>query len=157
MSEKKKYPKKVEVVNRRAAHEYHFLQEIEAGIVLMGTEIKSIRAGEINLNDAYCLFERGELYVRSMYIKEYDYGTQYNHEARRSRKLLLRSPELRKLERKVKERGFTIVPYKMYITERGFAKLLICLAQGKKAYDKRETIKAKDVARDLDRARKGDD
>lgn len=145
---------KVEIVNRRASYEYQFVQEYEAGIVLTGTEIKSIRAGNANVSDAYCLFENGELWVKNLYIAEYEYGTDNNHEPRRQRKLLLRRTELRKLERRVKEKGFTIVPYKMYISDRGFAKLVIELATGKKSYDKRETIKEREDKRDLDRLKK---
>lgn len=152
MAEKKK--KTVEIVNRRAQFEYHFLDVFEAGIVLQGTEIKSIRAGNANLSDAYCVFQHGELFVRSMFIAEYEYGTYANHETRRMRKLLLRRPELRKLERRVKERGLTIVPYKLYLSERGMAKLEIALAQGKKTHDKRESIKEKDNKRDLERVKK---
>ena len=134
MAEKKS--KSLEVVNRKARYQYHFISTYEAGIVLTGTEIKSIRAGNVNLNDAYCTFKKGELWIQSMYIKEYKYATYYNHESRRIRKLLLRKGELKKLEKRVKERGFTIVPYRLFISERGFAKLEIALAQGKKAFDK---------------------
>lgn len=152
MAEKKK--KTVEIVNRKAQFEYQFLDVFEAGIVLQGTEIKSIRAGNANLSDAYCVFQHGELFVRSLFIAEYEFGTYANHETRRIRKLLLRRPELRKLERKVKERGLTIVPYKLYLSERGMAKLEIALAQGKKTHDKRESIKEKDNKRDLERVKK---
>jgi SsrA-binding protein len=152
--EKKKKKAKVEIVNRRARFEYQFQDTFEAGIALLGTEIKSLRAGNANINDAFCFFENGELYVKNMYIKEYAFATYFNHEARRSRKLLLRRPELRKLEKRVKERGFTIVPYKLYFSERGFAKLEIALAQGKKSFDKRESIKEKDQRRDFDRMKK---
>ncbi|MCC7507245.1 MAG: SsrA-binding protein SmpB [Saprospiraceae bacterium] len=145
---------KVEITNRRAPYEYHFEQEYEAGLVLTGTEIKSIRAGNANLNDAYCLFENGELWVKSLYIAEYEYGTDNNHEARRTRKLLLRKPELRKLERRVKEKGFTIIPYKLYLSDRGLAKIKIELASGKKSFDKRNTIKDRESKRDLDRVKK---
>lgn len=155
MADKKR--KTVEIVNRRAQYEYHFLELFEAGIVLQGTEIKSIRQGNANLSDAYCVFQHGDLYVRSMFIAEYEYGTYANHDPRRMRKLLLRRPELRKLERRVKERGLTIVPYRLYLSERGFAKLEIALAQGKKTHDKRETIKAKDQKRELDRSHKAYD
>lgn len=143
-----------ETVNKKARYEYQFIDTYEAGIQLLGTEIKSIRAGHVNLSDAYCLFKDGELTVRSLYIKEYAFGSHENHEARRTRKLLLRKRELEKLEKKVKERGFTIVPYRLYINERGFAKLEIALAQGKKSYDKRDSIKQKDQKRDLDRMKK---
>ncbi len=150
----KKAKKNIEVVNRRAEHEYFLTDRYNAGLVLQGTEIKSIRKGNVNLADAYCLFKNGELYVHNMYIREYENGTYANHPTRRDRKLLLRKSELRKLERKVKERGFTIVPYRLFMTDRGFAKLEIALAQGKKSYDKRESIKEKDTKRELDRMKK---
>ena len=149
-----KKQKKIEILNRKAAFEYRFVQEYEAGMVLTGTEIKSIREGNVNLNDAYCDFEKGELWVRNMYIAEYSHGTDNNHEPRRKRKLLLHRQELRKLERKASEKGSTIIPYKLYLNEQGRAKLKIELAVGKKAFDKRETIKAKDDKRTLDRLRK---
>lgn len=152
MAEKK--VKKVEVVNRRASHEFFLTDRYEAGIMLRGTEIKSIRTGNVNLTDAFCTFEDGEIYVRSLFISEYANGTYSNHEPRRTRKLLLRKKELKKLERKVKERGFTIVPYRLYLSERGFIKLEIALAEGKKTFDKREMIKAKDNKRELDRIKK---
>lgn len=151
---KERNKRKIEITNRRASHEYHFEQEYEAGIVLTGTEIKSIRAGNVNLNDAYCLVENGELWIKSLYIAEYEYGTDNNHESRRTRKLLLRRPELRKLARRVKEKGFTVIPYKLFLNDRGFAKLKIELASGKKAYDKRATIKERENKRDLDRLKK---
>jgi SsrA-binding protein len=143
-----------EIVNRKAKFEYHFIQTYEAGLVLTGTEVKALRQGMANLTDAYCLFDRGNLVVKSMYIAEYDHGTIYNHDARRDRRLLLRKPELKKLERRITEKGYTIVPYKLYFTDRGFAKLEIALAQGKKAFDKRDTIKERDSKRDLDRLKK---
>jgi len=151
---KEKQKKKVEITNRKAAFEYHFIQEFDAGIMLTGSEIKSIRSGNANLNDAWCIFQSGELWVHNMYIAEYEYGTDMNHLPRRNRKLLLRKPELRKLERKLKEKGSTIVPYKLYISDRGFAKLTIELATGKKSFDKRETIKAREDKRELDRLKK---
>jgi len=143
-----------EIVNRKAKFEYNFVRNYEAGIVLKGTEVKSIRAGEANLNDAYCLFVNGELFIKSMYIAEYDHGNINNHETRRDRKLLLKRPELKKIERRVTEKGFTLVPYKVYFSERGHAKVLIALAQGKKTYDKRQSIKEKENKRDLDRIKK---
>ncbi len=149
-----KKQQKIEILNRRARFEYHFVQEIEAGIMLTGTEIKSIREGNANLTDAYCLIENGELWIRNMYIAEYTHGTDNNHEPRRVRKLLLRKPELRKLERKAKEKGFTIIPFKLYFSERSFAKLAIALATGKKDFDKRDTIRERDDKRDLDRLQK---
>ncbi|MEL6864299.1 MAG: SsrA-binding protein SmpB [Bacteroidota bacterium] len=151
---KAKSNKKIEIVNRKAAFEYQFLAEFEAGIMLTGTEIKSIREGNVNLKDAYCTIKGGELFIVSLFIAEYKFGNQFNHEPRRTRKLLLRKTELRKIERKTKEKGFTIVPYRLYLSERGLAKLDIRLAQGKKAYDKRESIKARENKRDLDRIKK---
>lgn len=146
--------RKIEIINRKAEYEYHFIDEYEAGIVLTGTEIKSIRNGEVNLKEAYCSFKKDELFVKNMRIAEYKFGNQNNHEPKRSRKLLLKKTELKKLHRKVKERGFTIVPYKLYISDRGFAKLTIILASGKKSYDKRQSIKEKDQKRQLDRIKK---
>lgn len=130
------------------------MDRLEAGLVLTGTEIKSIRKGSADLRDAYCYFKKGELFVKNLFISEYDWGNQFNHETRRVRKLLLRGAELRKLEKKIKERGYTIVPYRLYFNDRGFAKLEIALAQGKKTHDKRESIKEKDVKRDMDRIKK---
>lgn len=144
----------LEIVNRRARFEFHFIQTFEAGIMLTGTEIKSLRKGAANLNDAFCYFKGNELYIKNMFIAEYELGTAFNHEPRRLRKLLLRSGELNKLQRKVKEKGFTIIPYRLYINQRGLAKLEIALAQGKNTYDKRDSIKAKDQAREMDRIKK---
>ncbi len=143
-----------EVLNRKAKFEYSFIQMFESGLVLTGTEVKALRLGLANLNDAYCLFDNGNLTVKSMFIAEYDHGTIYNHDARRDRRLLLRKPELKKLERRVTEKGLTIVPYRLYFTDRGFAKLEVALAQGKKAFDKRDAIKERDNKRDLDRLKK---
>jgi len=151
---KEKKKTRVEILNRKAAYEYQFIQEFTAGIALTGTEVKSIREGNANLADAYCVFEQGELWVRNMSVSEYKYGTDANHLPRRNRKLLLRRPELRKLERGIKEKGSTIVPFKLFFSERGFAKLTICLARGKKSFDKRETIKDRENKRELDRVNK---
>ena len=151
---KEKKNRSVEVINRKAKFEYQFITELEAGIILTGTEIKSIRAGEANVKEAYCLFLREELFIRNMFIAEYKYGTHNNHEPRRDRKLLLKKTELRKLQRKVKEKGMTIVPYKLFISERGFAKLIIALATGKRQYDKRATMKERENKRELDRIKK---
>ncbi|MEY3239712.1 MAG: hypothetical protein RIR11_1150 [Bacteroidota bacterium] len=149
-----KKPVKIEIINRKASFEYFFVQEYDAGIMLTGTEIKSIRAGNANLSDAWCLLELGELWVKSMFIAEYSHGTDNNHETRRTRKLLLRKPEIRKLEKKGKEKGFAIIPIKLYISDRGFAKLRIALATGKKTFDKREVMKERDNKRELDRVKK---
>ena len=147
-------PKNLEIVNRRAKYEFHFINEYEAGIMLTGTEIKSIRLGHCNLSDAYCYFDKGELWIKSMYVKEYKFGTYSNHEPRRNRKLLLKKSELRKLEKKVKERGFSIIPYRLYLSERNLVKLEIALGQGKRAFDKRNAIKERENKRDLARIKK---
>jgi len=143
-----------EILNRRASFEYHFLSKHEAGVMLRGPEIKSIRSGHVNLTDAYCIFIGGELYLKSMYIKEYDNTTYQNQESRRDRKLLLHRSELKKLERRVKEKGLTLIPYRVYFSERNLVKVEVVLGQGKKSFDKRETIKEKDSKRDLDRMSK---
>jgi SsrA-binding protein len=141
----------VKIRNKRASHEYFLIQEFTAGIVLGGTEIKSIRDGTASLADAYCSFTGTELFVRNMHIAEYAFGTHYNHEPQRDRKLLLTKRELKKLAVKVKERGFTIIPVLLFINENGLAKLTIALARGKHAYDKRETLKQKDHLREMER------
>ena len=143
-----------EIINRKAKFEYHFIDNFEAGLVLKGTEVKSIKLGNANLSDAYCLFENGNLTLKSMYIAEYEYGTIHNHETRRDRRLLLKKTELKKIERKVTEKGMTLVPYRLYFSERGFIKIEIWLAQGKKSYDKRDSIKERDNKRQLDRIKK---
>jgi SsrA-binding protein len=139
------------IKNRRASFDYEFIEEYTAGIVLTGTEIKSIRAGKASLVDAYCYFHASELWVKGMYVAEYRLGTYYNHVERRERKLLLNRKELYKLERKTKESGLTIVPTRLFLNEKGIAKLRIALARGKKAYDKRESLKLKDARREMDR------
>lgn len=141
----------IEIKNRRAAFDYELLETFTAGIVLAGTEIKAIREGKASLSDAYCFFMNGELWVKNVNISEYRFGTYANHNAKRDRKLLLNKRELQKLERKTKERGFTIVALRLFISENGFAKLEIALARGKKSYDKRESIKEKDLRREQDR------
>jgi len=146
--------KKIEIVKKRAKYEYTFLQSFEAGIVLTGTEVKSIKLGNANLSDAYCLFKGNELFIKSLFVGEYELGNINNHETRQDRKLLLRKPELKKLLKKMKEKGLAIVPYRMYMSERGFIKVEIALAQGKKAYDKRDSIKERENKRDLDRIKK---
>lgn len=143
--------KNLEIVNRKAKFEYHFLDTYEAGLMLAGTEAKSVRNGEANLTDAYCYFQNGELWVKSLFIGEYKQGNRYNHETRRERKLLLHRKELKKLEKRMTEKGLTIIPYRLFINERNLIKLDIKLAQGKKLYDKRDSIKQRDVSRDMDR------
>ncbi|MDR0872518.1 MAG: SsrA-binding protein SmpB [Prevotellaceae bacterium] len=140
----------ISIKNKRALFDYAFLERYTAGIQLFGTEIKSIRAGKAGLSDTYCIFIGGELWVKNMYIAEYVLGTFYNHEVRRDRKLLLNKKELRKLARAVKETGLTIVPVELYVDERGFAKVEIALAKGKKQYDKRQSLKEKDAKREMD-------
>ena len=148
---KDKIEKNVEIKNRRASFEYSFLEKYTAGIMLMGTEIKSIRQGKVNLTDAYCLFLGEGLYIRQMNISKYNEGTHYNHDPLRDRKLLLTKRELRKLQNSLKDVGLTMVPTRMYISDRGFAKIDIALAKGKKLYDKRDSIKEKDVKRSMER------
>ena len=129
----------INIKNKRASFDYEFIDTYTAGIVLTGTEIKSIRQGKASLVDTYCFFSRGELWVKNMHIAEYFYGSYNNHAARRDRKLLLTKKELRKLERTSEEPGFTIVPVRLYINEKGLAKVVIALAKGKKQFDKRQT------------------
>ena len=143
--------KSINIRNKRASHEYFLIQEVTAGIQLTGTEIKSIREGTASIVAGYCTYTNGELFVRNMHIAEYSYGTHYNHEPKRDRKLLLTKRELKKLLIKVKERGFTIIPILLFINERGLAKLTIALARGKHSYDKRETLKQKDHQREMER------
>ncbi|MCQ2299253.1 MAG: SsrA-binding protein [Bacteroidales bacterium] len=142
----------IEIKNKRAEYQYFLVDDYTAGLVLTGTEIKSIRDGKANLTDAYCVFIGNELFVRQMHISEYRFGSYLNHPAKRDRKLLLTKRELHKLQNKIKERGFTIVPTLLFVDSRGYAKLNISLARGKKFFDKRETIKEKDSKRDLERS-----
>jgi len=144
----------IRIKNRKVTFEFELIEKFIAGIKLSGTEIKSIRGGKVNLTESYCQFFGGELYVKNMHISEYEMGTCNNHEVRRDRKLLLNRKELIKLEKKVKESGLTIVCVKLFINDRGLAKLEIALARGKKTYDKRESLKLKDAKRDMDRVRK---
>ncbi len=141
----------VEIKNKKASFLYFLMQEYTAGIVLCGSEIKSIRAGKANLSDAWCTFINGELWVNQMHIAEYRFSSYGKFDVKRDRKLLLQRKELRKLEAKSKEKGYTIVPVMLFIDERGYAKLQIALARGKHSYDKRESIKDKDVKRDMQR------
>ncbi len=145
--------KQVDIKNRRASFEYAFLETFTAGIALTGTEIKSIRQGKVNLQDAYCLFLNEELFIRNMNISTYTDGTYLNHQPLRDRKLLLTRRELRRLSEKLKDQALTIIPTRLFTSERGFAKLNIALAKGKKLYDKRESIKERDVTREMSRER----
>ena len=152
MAKKQDIQKIVNIKNKKASYEYQFLEKFTAGIVLKGTEIKSIRTGKVSLNEAYCFVSKSELYVKSMNIAVYELGTHYNHEPTRERKLLLEKREIVKLEKKLKDQGLTIVPVRLYINDRGFAKLEIALAKGKNLHDKRDSIKDRDTARDLQRS-----
>lgn len=142
------------IKNKKANFEYTILDRYTAGIKLLGTEIKSIREGKANLNDSFCSFIDDQLYVRNLHISEYSHGSFYNHEAKRDRVLLLNKKELKKLHTRSEEKGLTIVPLALFISDRGFAKLEIALAQGKKAFDKRESIKERDTKIEMDRALK---
>lgn len=147
--------KKINIQNKRARFEYELIEQYTSGLVLTGTEIKSIRMGKATITDSFCEFnERGELFVINMNIQEYAWGTHYNHSPKAERKLLMNRRELRKLEKEVKNVGLTIVPLRVFITDKGYAKLVIALAKGKKLYDKRETIKDRENKRDLDRVKK---
>jgi SsrA-binding protein len=141
----------INIRNKRATFDYEIIDTYRAGIVLTGTEIKSIRLGKASLVDSYCFFANGELWVKNMYIAEYFYGTYNNHAARRDRKLLLEKKELVKLQRLVKESGYTIIPSRLYINEKGLAKLTVALGKGKKSYDKRQALREKDDKRQMDR------
>jgi SsrA-binding protein len=145
-------PAELNIRNKKASFEYELIDRYVAGIVLRGSEIKSVRDGKASINEAYCMFKDGELWVKNLNISEYKQATVWQHEPLRMRKLLLSKKELSKLLSKVKERGFTIVPLNLFLNERGFAKLEISLARGKKTHDKRNTIKAKDEKRDLERS-----
>ena len=147
--------KEIHIKNRKAPFEYELLEEYTAGIVLTGTEIKSIRNSKASIAESFCEFNvRGELFTVNMHIEKYAFGTRYNHRPKAQRKLLLNKKELKKLQREVQNTGLTIVPLRLFITDKGFAKLKIALAKGKKLYDKRETIKDRDNKRDLDRIKK---
>lgn len=142
---------KIEIKNKRASFEYEFIESFTAGIVLSGTEIKSIRAGKASLVDSYCYFANHELYVKNMHVSEYWWGSYNKHDPKRDRKLLLNRKELRKLERATKEKGLTIIATRLFMAQNGYAKLNISLARGKREYDKRHTIKEKDIRREMER------
>ena len=149
---KEKAKNNILIKNKRASFDYELLETYTAGIVLTGTEIKSIRLGKASLVDTFCIVDKGELWVKNMYIAEYFYGTYNNHVARRDRKLLLTKKELRKIAGEVRTTGFTIVPTKLFINEKGVAKLVVAVAKGKKEYDKRDSIRERDDRREMDRA-----
>lgn len=148
---KQRFSNDINIRNRQAGFEYELLDKYVAGMVLTGTEIKSIREGKVNLQDGYCYFNRGELFVKGVNITPYAQGTHYNHEAMRERKLLLKRSELKKIEGRTEEKGLTLVPTRLFINDRGLAKLEIALAKGKKMFDKRESIKDREAKRELNR------
>jgi len=151
MAKESRFSNNINIKNRKASFEYQFLDKYLAGIQLRGSEIKSIREGKVSLQEAYCTFVNEELFVKNMNISPYEQATHTNHDPKRDRKLLLTKKELEKLEKKYEEKGLTIVPVRLFISNKGLAKLEIALGKGKKLYDKREDIKKKDMARDLQR------
>ncbi len=151
MTKKNRFDKIINIKNKKAGFEFEFLETYVAGIVLRGTEIKSIREGKVSLTEAYCYFSRGELFIKQMHIAPYSMAASYNHDAVRERKLLLKQKELDKLESKFEEKGLSIIPLRIFVNDKGMAKMEIALARGKKLHDKRQDIKAKDVKRELDR------
>lgn len=140
-----------EMRNRSVFHEYFIDAKYEAGIVLLGTEVKSIREGKVSFNDSYCIIHKGEIWVKSLHIAEYSHGSINNHDPLRERKLLLQRREIKKIESKLKEKGYTLVPLRMYFTDKNLVKIEIGLAKGKKLHDKRDTIKKRDVEREIKR------
>jgi len=139
------------IKNKKAGYLFEIIDEYSAGIVLLGSEIKSIRMGKANLIDAYCFFRAGDIWIKGLHIAEYKFATSYGHEAKRDRKLLLNKKEIRKIQKKVKEKGFTVIALQLYINDSGYAKIDIGVARGKSVGDKRESLKKKDAVRDLDR------
>ncbi|OAV76139.1 SsrA-binding protein [Bacteroidales bacterium Barb7] len=148
---KEKISNNIQIKNKRATFDYELLETYTTGMVLTGTEIKSIRLGKASLVDTYCIAEKGEIWVKNMYVAEYFYGTYNNHVARRDRKLLLSKKEIRKIESAARNNGFTIIPVRLFINDRGLAKLVIAVAKGKREYDKRESIRERDDKREMDR------
>jgi len=148
---KDRFSNDINVKNKQAHFQYELLEKFIAGLVLKGTEIKSIREGKVNLQDGYCYFNNGEVFVKGINITAYAQGTHYNHEAARERKLLLKKSELRKMEGKIEEKGLALIPTRLFINDRGLAKLEIAIGRGKKLHDKRESIKEKDIKRELSR------
>ena len=144
----------INIKNRKASHEYEFIDKFVAGVVLKGTEIKSIRNSQVTMSDAHCVFIENELWIKNLHISEYSNGGYVNHEPKRERKLLLNRQELEKINGKVTTKGMTIIPTRLFVNDKGRAKLEITVAKGKKLFDKRESLKDKDNKRDLDRIRK---
>lgn len=148
---KPRFSNDINIKNRQAGYEYELLDRYVAGMVLRGTEIKSIREGKVNLQDGYCYMNRGELFMKGVTITPYAQGTHYNHEAGRERKLLLKKAEIKKLEGKMEEKGLTVVPTRLFINDRGLAKVEIAVGRGKKLHDKRDSMRERDAKRELDR------
>ena len=151
MANKIHIKKDINIKNKVAYYNYSFIDKYTAGLVLKGTEIKSIKMGKINLQDSFCVFESGEFWVRNMHIAQYSMSNFVNHITKADRKLLLNKQEIKKLKNKLKDKGLTVIPVRLFVTERGFAKLQIALAKGKKLFDKRNDIKEKDVKREMSR------
>lgn len=147
--------KTVEIKNKRASFDYEWIETFTAGLQLVGTEIKSIRQSKVSLQESYCYLNKGEVFVKSMHIAEYDHGNINNHDPIRERKLLLHKREIAKIEKMLKDQGVTLVPTKLFISENGFAKLNIAVAKGKKTHDKRDSLKEKDAKREISRAKAG--
>jgi SsrA-binding protein len=143
--------KEIEIINRKASHLYHFIQSFEAGIMLTGGEVKSIKTGNATMSDAYCAIEHGEIWIKNFHITEYKQSNALDYLPKRNRKLLLNKAEIRKIERKISEKGLTLIPYRIYLSDRGLIKVEIIVASGKKAFDKRESIREKDEKRNMER------
>lgn len=141
----------ITIKNKKAEFQYFLIEKFKAGIQLTGTEIKSLRTGRANLSDSYCVIQNGEAYIRNLHIAHYTQGSYNNHELKRERKLLLNKRELKKIEQKLKEKGLTLIPVEIFFNDRGFAKVLISLAKGKKFFDKRASLKEKDIKREIDK------
>ena len=152
MSKGKENKSSTEFRNRKASYEYFFIETWVAGIELKGTEVKSIREGKVQFTDAWCSFSGNDLFIRDLHINEYEFGNLYNHDPKRPRRLLLKKQELIKIKKKVQEKGLTLIPVKLFIISRGLVKIEIALARGKQTHDKRDSIKEKDVMRDMARA-----
>ncbi|WP_109829259.1 SsrA-binding protein SmpB [Reichenbachiella versicolor] len=153
MASKGRFSNSINIKNKKASFEFSFIDKYTAGLVLKGTEIKSIKEGKASLQEAYCYISNEEVFIKGMHISVYEQGTIYNHDPVRERKLLLNRQEIAKLDKKSQEKGLTIIPIRLFINERGFAKMEIALAKGKKIHDKRDSIKDKDIKREMDRNR----
>lgn len=151
MGDKKQFNNNILVKNKKARFEFEWLDTFQTGIVLQGTEIKAIRLNKVNLQESYCYISRGEVFVKGLHIGQYEFGTHYNHEEKRERKLLLKRQEIDKIKKRMEEKGLTLIPTKLFLNARGLAKLEIALAKGKKIHDKRDSIKEKDAKRELSR------